>query len=228
MAVACLLTLLALVGVTAGILLGQSRILSAHLAAAGGGLLFGVALFWLIPEIAEKSSRSAAITLAIVATIAMLLVDKVLVHTGHSPRQGVIAPLVTASAIHSFLDGWSVRALAGQTLAGVAVPVGLALHKLPEGLALGWITRKTMRGVWQAVVASAAVELATVLGAAVEPRANESGAATFGAWWSVCVLAVISGSFLFLGVHAVLPSWRRPSVVAIFLVTLSVVGVFRP
>jgi zinc transporter ZupT len=227
MAVAWLLTLLALGGIVAGLLLGQSRALSSHLGAAGGGLLFGIALFWVIPEIAGTAKWGGAFALALAACGLLAGLDQLLMHTGHSPRHGIIGPLLAAAAVHSFLDGWSVRALSGQPLTNVAVPVGLAFHKVPEGLALGWISRRTLSSHWKAAVAGGSVEFLTVVGAFIEPRANASGAATFGAWWTASVLAVIAGSFLFLGLHALLPNWRRPGVVAAFVVTLLLVGVIR-
>jgi zinc transporter ZupT len=112
-------------------------------------------------------------------------------------------------------------------LTNVAVPVGLALHKVPEGLALGWIARRTVPSHWKAALAGSSVEILTVVGALIEPRANTAGAATFGPWWSATVLAVIAGGFLFLGLHAVLPNWRRLGVVAVFVVTLLLVGMIR-
>lgn len=228
MAVAWLLTLLALAGVIAGVRLGQARTLSSHIAAAGGGLLFGIALFWVVPEIAEISGWAAAYLLPLLVGCMLAAADWLLVHTRHSPRQGVIGPLLAATAVHSFLDGWSVRAFSGQPLTNVAVPIGLALHKIPEGLALGWVARRASSSLWQAAAAAGAVELLTLVGAVVEPRANRSGSLTFGVWWNAGVLAVISGSFLFLGFHALWPSWKRPGVMIVFLASLLLVGLIRP
>lgn len=225
MAVAWLLTLLALAGVVAGVRLGQARTLSSHIAAAGGGLLFGIAFFWVIPEIAELSGWTMAYLLPVLAGCGLITADWLLMHSGHSPRRGVVGPLLAATAVHSFLDGWSVRALSGQPLTNVAVTLGLALHKIPEGLALGWIARRASSSTWRAASAAGAVELLTLGGALIEPRANRSGTVAFGAWWTVGVLAVISGSFLFLGFHALWPSWRRPGVIAVFLTSLLLVGV---
>jgi zinc transporter ZupT len=132
--------------------------------------------------------------------------------------------LLAATAVHSFLDGWSVRALSGQPLTNVAVTLGLALHKVPEGLALGWIARRASSSTARAALAAGAVELLTLAGAFIEPRANESGSLTFGTWWTAGVLTVISGSFLFLGFHALWPSWRRPGVVVVFVTSLLLVG----
>jgi len=225
MAAAWLLTVLALTGILAGSMLGRSRMLSAHLAAAGGGLLFGICLFWLMPEIAETAGWGPALGVALVSCVLLLGLDRYLTHTGRSPRHGVVGPLLIATAVHSFLDGWSVRAVAVHPLAGVAVPIGLALHKLPEGLALGWITRKAMKSSAQAVLASGSVELLTLLGAWTEPRADRSGVAAFGPWWTGMVLAIVAGSFLFLGFHTVVPERRKTGVVPVFLGSFCFMGV---
>ncbi len=228
MGAAWLLTLLALAGVVAGARIGQARRLSWYLGAAGGGLLFGIALFWLIPEIAQSSGWVVAFAFTIVVCCVALLLDRLLAHTGHGPGHGVIGPLLAAAAVHSFLDGWSVRALSGQPLAHVAVPVGLAMHKIPEGLALGWITHKSLGSTSKAISASAAVEAMTLVGAFVEPRANQLGVTEFGTWWTAAILAIIAGGFLFLGLHALWPGWKRPSVVLLFLASLALVGILRP
>ena len=227
MGMAWLLTLLALAGVIAGVRLGQARTLSSHIAAAGGGLLFGIALFWVIPEIAEISGWTAAYLLPVLAGGALLAADRLLIHGRHSPRQGVVGPLLAATAVHSFLDGWSVRALSGPAMTSMAVTLGLALHKVPEGLALGWIARRVSSSVWRAALAAGAVELLTLAGAFVEPWANESGSVTFGSWWTTGMLTVISGSFLFLGFHALWPSWRRPGVLVVFLASLVLIGLIH-
>jgi zinc and cadmium transporter len=224
MAVAWALTLLAFAGIGAGLFLNHFVTLSDHLSAIGGGVLFGIALFWILPEIAESSGWVAAAVGAIAACGALAGLDRLLIHSGHSPRHGVVGPLLLATAVHSFLDGWSVRAFAIQPVANVAVPLGLALHKVPEGLALGWIVRRSFASTWRAAATAAGVELLTAAGAFIEPRANQSGAAAFGAWWSALVLAIIAGSFLFLGVHALAPARKRAGVVAVFVATLTVIG----
>lgn len=224
MAAAWVLTLLAFAGIAAGLLLGHTWTLSHHLAAIGGGVLFGIALFWVIPEIAEGSGWVAGVALTLGACCALAGLDWLMSHSGHSPRHGVVGPLLAATAVHSFLDGWSVRAFAVQPVADIAVPLGLALHKIPEGLALGWIARRSFSRTWKAAGAAAAVEVLTLAGALIEPRANKSGIAAFGAGWSAVVLAIIAGSFLFLGVHALVPARKRAGVVLLFVITLAAVG----
>ncbi|MGH9697518.1 MAG: hypothetical protein ACRD5Z_25465 [Bryobacteraceae bacterium] len=224
MAIPWLLTLLGLAGVAAGVYLGHARVLSSLLAAAGGGLLFGISLFWLIPEIGFTTGRWLALALALLVAGIMAGLDRLLLHAGHSPRQGIMWPVLVAMALHSFLDGWSVRALAARPLPEIAAPIGLALHKIPEGIAAGWIARRSTSSGWKAAAAGGAAELATVVGALVEPGADRLGAARFGNGWPAAVLAVIAGSFLFLGFHAVLPHWKKVSVLAVFAATVLLVA----
>jgi zinc transporter ZupT len=223
--IALALTVVALASALAGVLLEWSSEFSSHLSAAGGGLLFGIALFWLLPEMAEPYGWGLACSSALVAFAAIALFDRVLVHAGRSPRQGVVAPVLIATALHSFVDGWSVRMFSGQQVANVAVPLGLALHKVPEGLAIGWLSRRSMRSVARAAAASLAVEALTFVGAVVQPRANSQAMADFGASWETVVLAIIAGTFCYLGVHAILPDRRKLGVVAVFFLTLGTVGI---
>jgi zinc transporter ZupT len=224
MAAAWALTVLAFAGIACGLFLDRFLAVSDRLSAAGGGLLFGIAIFWVLPEIAEGAGWVAAILLAITACGGVAGFDRLLTHTGHSPRHGVLGPLLAATAVHSFLDGWSVRALVTQPVANVAALLGLGLHKIPEGLALGWIVRRSISGKWKAAGAAGSVELLTLAGAFIEPRAYRSGTAAVGRWWSAVVLAIIAGSFLFLGLHALLPARKRAGVIAAFLATLGLVG----
>ena len=223
MGTAFLLTVLATGGAAAGLLLGERRRFSLYLGAAGGGLLLGIALFWILPEIAGQLSWLTALLLTSAACFGMALLDRHF-DTGNWQGREVIGSLLTAAAIHSFLDGWSLRAVSGQQAASVVVPLGLALHKVPEGLALGWVTGHSFVSRWKAVSLCALVEAVTVAGAWVEPRADQSAIKAFGPWWMAVVLAVIAGSFSFLGIHAVLPARRKAGVVAIFLMTLLIVG----
>ncbi len=224
MAIASLLTVLALVGVVAGVLVGQARSLSCYLTAAGGGLLFGISLFWLVPESAAASGWLPASIMTAVACLALALAERFLIHGTDGSGHTAFGPLLIATAIHSFLDGWSVRALGAERLATFAAPLGLALHKIPEGLAVGWIARRSLTSPWQAALTASAVESVTLLGAYIEPQASRSGFAAFGPGWTSVVFAVIGGSFLFVGLHAVLPNRRRVGVMLVFIATFLIVG----
>jgi zinc transporter ZupT len=224
MTVAWLLTLVAVAGIWLGAHFFRAEKFSEQLAAAGGGLLLGICVFWLLPEIAESSSRMTAIVWVAAVAGLLLLADWGLGHAGHSAHAGVLWPILAATAVHSFLDGWSVRALALKPFTHAAVAVGLALHKGPEGVALGWISRRSLRSLPKALMAGVSVEILTVLGAEVQPGWNASGAQMFGAWWTTAVLALIAGGFLFLAVHAVAPHWQDKGARALFVATLGLVG----
>jgi hypothetical protein len=64
-----------------------------------------------------------------------------------------------------------------------------------------------------------------MLGALVEPSSELAGVHRFGLAWVAAVLAAITGTFLFLGVHALWPARREKSALAIFAATLLTVGV---
>jgi hypothetical protein len=224
MPLAYLLTLVALAGVAIGLVLGEKRKVSAHIGAAGGGVLLGLALFWVVPEIAQDAGWVPALVCPGAACGVLVLMDRHFQHHDGEPGEQVIWPLLIATAIHSFLDGWSLRALAGQGVPGLVVPFALGLHKVPEGFAMGWVTRRSIGSVPSAFAAAAGVELFTLVGAFIEPAVNSSGVQRFGAWWTVLVLAVIGGSFAFLGLHTIAPARKRTDVLAVFLLTLLAIG----
>src|SRR5262249_11087727 len=119
------------------------------------GVLLGVALFGLLPELAVESGwRTSLVFFAAGYGLLFLLnrhvygVCHFCSHADHDDSgavelHGFSAPLVAAAAIHSFLDGWSVATVQGAVPLGlrVAVPLAVALHKAPEGIALGGIVR---------------------------------------------------------------------------------------
>jgi hypothetical protein len=202
MAVAALLTCLALLGVAGGVLLHRG--ISNYLAALGGLLLFAVAFIWIVPEIAQAWGWPRTVLFVMVAALALALVDWALIRLGHSPRHGVMAPLLIATAIHSLLDGWSIRALAAQPVPLALVPIGLGLHKIPEGFALGWVLRRSLSHT-RAIVLGALAEMFTLVGALLQPGADRFGFTRFGDAWTPAVLCLIAGAFVFLGCHALLP-----------------------
>jgi zinc and cadmium transporter len=232
-----LITLFAFAGVFAGVYLGTSRHLSPQVVAVGGGLLFGTSLFWVFPEMVGSAGWLYAILLLALGVSLLWLVDTFVfsicpscshTHDHHDchkpPLHGFAAPLLAATAIHSLLDGWSVRLLAGDSIASWAVPVGLALHKIPEGLAIGLISRKSMSSAWKAAVAALLVESFTLLGAWIEPAANRAGALRFGPFWTTSVLGLVAGSFLFLGYHTIHRGRHEFGVVRAFGLTVALVA----
>ncbi len=224
MTAAWLLTGLAVFGIVIGTQLGQSRLISVHLAAAGGGLLSGIGLFWLMPEIAENNGVIPAVAVPVSLAVGLWAADRNVLHASHSFRHGMAGPLVAATALHSFLDGWSIRAVEVQPLANTVVLLGLALHKLPEGLALGWIARHSLQSRHRAVVLCSSAELLTVAGAGTEPLAARLPGAFLGGNTAAVILMLVAGSFLFLGFHTVFADFRKGGVLPAFLVAFALTG----
>jgi zinc transporter ZupT len=120
---------------------------------------------------------------------------------------GFAAPVILATAFHAFLDGWSIAASqwAGTGGLRVALPLTLALHKIPEGVALGAILRASLETRMRAFRLSLLTESATLLGAGagllMAPRA--------GGLWLHYPLGIAGGCFFYLGFHAIHAEWRR-------------------
>ena len=110
-------------------------------------------------------------------------------------------------------------------MANIAVLLGLALHKLPEGLALGWITRNALHSTGRAIAWCSGAEMLTVVGAWIEPKVAASGIAVFGTNATAAVLMLVAGSFLFLGSHTVLPDRKRAGIVPVFISSLALAGI---
>lgn len=224
MIAAWLLTGLAILGITIGAALGQSRSLSSHLAAAGGGLLSGISVFWLMPEIAENTGRLAAVAVPVALGAALWLADTNLLHTSHSLRPGFVTPLLAATAVHSALDGWSIRAVEVQPTASLVTLTGLSLHKIAEGLALGWLARKALQSAPRAVFFCSAAELLTVVGAWIEPQVARLKLSFFGTQATALVLMLVAGSFLFLGSHSVIADRKKAGIVPAFIAAFIAAG----
>ena len=132
---------------------------------------------------------------------------------------GFAGPLIIAAALHSFLDGWSVATvqLAAPLGLRIAVPFAVALHKLPEGIALGGILRASMRNrgaaLWLCILAEGATLAGGALGLAVGPH--------LGTRWITYPLGVTAGWLVYLGYHAIHEEWQRRGAKPVFVSALT-------
>lgn len=184
-----------------------------------GGLLIGIALFGVLPDLAGHHGWTAGAALLAAAVIALSLFGRYVYpicpscsHT-HDHEQcatvlhGFALPLVAAASLHAFLDGLGISASREESAGGLAAVLlfGVILHKVPEGIALGIMLRASVRSRSGALAWCAAAEAATVLGAVFESAVTGRA----GSGWVSYALALAGGSFAYLGFHAVHGEWRR-------------------
>ncbi len=185
----------------------------------GGGLLVGIAVFGLLPEMMTEIGWLRSLLLVAAGYFSLLVVNRfvypVCASCAHdhnheiclSALHGFAAPLISAAALHSFLDGWSIVTAQQSPAVGVriALPVAVALHKIPEGMALGAIMRVAVASRAAALSWCVVGESLTLAGGAaalmVAPRLA-------GVWFSY-PLALAAGFFFYLGFHAVHGEWKR-------------------
>jgi zinc transporter ZupT len=208
---------LAACSAAAGAYLTSSGAFSRKLVPFGGGVLMGVALFWLLPELAETLGWPAAVSWTGGGAGALWLLDRYVYpvcpacapahdHTHCETRlHGFAMPLLAAAALHSALDGWTVMAGQSHPTLGPALVFAIAAHKGPEGLALGVIARASLVTRFAALGWCVAAEAATLLGAGLEV----AFAPYLGMGVLYALLALAGGSFLYLGGHAVHGELRR-------------------
>jgi zinc and cadmium transporter len=178
-----------------------------------GAILLAVSLFSILPEMAGEQGWFRAGVLYCCGYALLFVVDRY-VHPvcpscshnhdhGHCEVElhGFSVPLVAATAIHAFIDGWgmTVAQNAGAGSMRTTIPIAVLLHKIPEGLALGVMLRASLRNRGGAAAWGLAAESATAVGALIAmtmlPGTNPG--------WTQDLLAVAGGTFLYLGFHAV-------------------------
>jgi zinc transporter ZupT len=176
-----------------------------------------VALFWILPEMAVFLGWPSAVAWLACGVALLWAIDRFLYpvcpacsHTHEherceTPLHGFAAPLLVAAAVHSALDGWTAAAAQSSTSVGGAFLIGIAFHKLPEGVALGVIARAALPSRLAAIGWCAAAEAMTLAGGGAEwalaPHLNVQSLHV--------LLAVAGGGFLYLGGHAVHGELRR-------------------
>lgn len=209
---------LGLAGAAVGLRLEGVPRLSHKLLTFSGLVLIAMGAFWLVPEIAVHYGMAGGLLWVAVGFALLWTVDRYVYpvcpscsHTHehehcHEELHGFAVPLIVASGLHSFLDGWSMLASqGGPERLRLAVVLAIGLHKIPEGLALGAILRASTKAEWRAWLGCILAQSMTVVGGAcalwLAPRA--------GTQWVGGLLGLAGGSFIYLGYHAVEPELRR-------------------
>jgi zinc transporter ZupT len=214
-----LATAVGLGGALIGVWMTGAHRRSRVILAFSAGVLLGVVLFGLAPEIAHEAGWGRAALLFGVGYGLLLLINRFVYPVcptcshdhNHSAcateLHGFAAPLIGVTALHSFLDGWSVATVQQVAPLGlrVAVPVAVALHKLPEGIAIGAILLAAVKSRTAAVGWAAVAQGTTVLGGAV----GLTLAPRLGSEWTTYPLGIAAGWLCYLGYHAVHEEVKR-------------------
>ena len=213
------LSLLTFVGAFAGMRLAEIRTISAVFLPFSGGLLVGVATFWIAPEIADQLGWVGSCGGLFAGFALLWLIDRYLYpvcptcsHTHHHEDctlklHGFAAPLLVASSIHTFFDGWSLTVAQEKGFESLrtAFLVGIGIHKLPEGLALGALLIAALGKESRALLAAAVTQLMMIAGSllamSVAPR--------LGVAWTIGFLSAAAGAFVYLGYHAIDSEYRQ-------------------
>lgn len=212
-------TAIALAGAVLGVWLTGLRRRASVVLPFSAGVLIGVALFGLLPELAVEAGWVATLLLFLIGYGALVAIDRyawpVCPTCSHNHDHAACAtelhgfawPLIAAAAVHSFLDGWIIAYVQQAAPVGVRVAVllAIALHKLPEGIALGGILRAAVPSRAVALAWCSVAEGATLaggwLGLLLAPH--------LGAQWTAYPLGLTAGWLCFLGYHAVDEEWKR-------------------
>jgi zinc transporter ZupT len=196
-----------------------------------GGLLVGVAVFGLLPEMVAEMGWWRGLVLFAAGYLVLLAVNRfifpVCPSCAHdhdhdacrSALHGFAGPLVLAAAVHSTLDGWSIVTAEGAALPGVrlALPLAVVLHKIPEGIALGAILRAAVVSPVAAFAWCMLAEGVTLMGG----MAGLALAPHLGPAWVFYPLAIAGGFFFYLGFHAVHGEWKRRGAIPAFMPALT-------
>lgn len=228
---ALLAALIGVAGVFLGLWLSSAGRRTRLVVPFGAGVLLGVVFFGLLPELVEEIGWPAA-GIFFAAGYGLLYwisrhVAPVCPSCAHdhdhqscgTALHGFAAPMIGASLLHSFFDGWSIATaqLASHHELRLAVALAVALHKIPEGIALGAIVRASVSSRSTALFWSVLVEAATllggILGLAIAPQLGTS--------WITYPLALAAGWLFYLGAHAVHEEWKRRGPVPAFMTALT-------
>jgi len=218
---------LTLVGASVGIRLARAPRLSRRVLPFSGGLLVGIAAFWVFPEIAEHYGWLGAFCGIVAGFCLLWLVNRYVFavcpacshthdHDACAARlHGFTAPLLAAASLHSFFDGWSLGVAHEQSSEGVrlAFLAGIGIHKLPEGVALGVLLLAGTGSVWKAWLSCAAVQSCMLVGGFLAVMA----APHLGPYWISSLLSVAAGVFIYLGYHAIESEYRARGMLTAFM-----------
>ena len=194
--------------VGAGLVVGRSRwsprALDAMLAFAAG-FMIAVALIDLLPEALARGGFDAAVV-ALLGYLAVHVTQHVIgthFHFGeetHHVSEAVSVAALVGLLLHTFVDGVAVASGFGIGGAvGSLVFIAVILHKVPEGLAISSLFLAAGQGKGRAMLAAAALGVATVAGVVLT---EQIGALRNHG------LALAAGVTMYVGMSNLVPEFR--------------------
>ncbi|MFI5385622.1 MAG: ZIP family metal transporter [Fimbriimonadales bacterium] len=205
-------TALAVGGAALGVNLGQlvrTRLeLLVHVAT---GALLGITAFDILPEAKAVLTWPAFLAAAFGGYLLLWVIGKFVFHVCPScaiahiddsstmARKGSLILLGSALGIHCLLDGIAIATGSGLSArAEAGALLGVAAHKVPEGIALGLLLMSARYRSSVALLLATGIEAITIIGAVGGAYVSRTpGAAPVGV-----VFAVVGGGFVYLVYNA--------------------------
>jgi zinc transporter ZupT len=149
------------------------------------GVLLGVSVFWILPEIAEDRGWTVTLALVVPLVLVLALINRYaypicpfclenlhaqLTCHSHPAARRVVAigwPLLLVGCVHCFLDGWAIglaRVGAAATSATAAISYGVIVHKLPESVAIGIVAARLTSTRLRAMAMVGLIQLSMLAG----------------------------------------------------------------
>jgi zinc and cadmium transporter len=211
-----------LAGLTGGLL--SERWLARHLSALvafSAGALLGAVFLEVFPE-AVEATGPAAFQWALASFLALTFLEWFLGphhhdhsthepgHQHHAPIKAsstVVPSLLAADALHNIGDGAAVAAaFLASPQAGVATALAVIAHELPQEVGDYALLRAAGLSRSRALLALGGVQLTAVLGAGAVLLGSQLIQGLEG-----LILALASGTFLYIGATDLLPELRHSS-----------------
>ena len=178
----------------------------------GGGVMLAAAAFSLIAPALDISSAWVVACGVALGAAAMMAIDRRLPHA-HTPEgvpehargMGRVWLVVFAIALHNIPEGLAVGVSYGSGAAqGTAVTLGIAAQNLPEGLVVAWAMRTLGYSPAKSAVAALATGLMEPLGGLLGVAALSISSALLP--WG---LAFAAGAMIFVVSHEIIPESHR-------------------
>ncbi|MFZ0934929.1 MAG: hypothetical protein WB579_12080 [Bryobacteraceae bacterium] len=150
-----------------------------------GGLLVGIVVFWIVPEMAGEQGWIVAVFGISATVLCLAAIDRYIfpicpfcaagMHShgpadqmGHGHHVSAFGwPLLVAGCIHCFVDGWTIALsqVASASHASLALSWGAFAHKIPESVAIGFLAVRLTSSRRAAIAVVLLVQMAMLAGA---------------------------------------------------------------